>query len=38
MATPSKTEHQQAITVDFDVPATMGDGTMRRANGEGEKR
>jgi hypothetical protein len=31
-------EQLQAITIDFDVPATMGDGTMLRANGEGETR
>jgi putative CocE/NonD family hydrolase len=32
MATPQNLEQPQTITVDFDVPATMRDGTVLRAN------
>jgi putative CocE/NonD family hydrolase len=32
MTTPTETEQPRAITIDFDVPATMRDGTVLRAN------
>jgi putative CocE/NonD family hydrolase len=32
MTTPNQEEQSRAITIDFDVPATMRDGTVLRAN------
>jgi hypothetical protein len=32
VTTPTEMEQPRAITIDFDVPATMRDGTVLRAN------